>query len=174
MRKILTFTGLAFVLTGLVWAGGFHFGEIKDLGLGIEYFDYAYRAPDGTPVYFIGGKMRYQIALNNESNRTFNNFQAQSFLLYAESRHCDRWYYDGAQLEIKADDPLPGHYASGLKEMSMRKFGNASYEVIYDIPWEVCPGLAYIRVTGRHRNQSGKEETASFNIPLNFELKGKK
>ena len=144
---------------------GWHLGEAKDLDLDIQYLDYAYLTPSGEPVYYIGTTLRFVVTLKNIGNRTFNNFQSKSSLHRSDDFTCQRWWLDNQSAAYQKDSLLPGNSDSGLRPASMRKQEQTSYTVVYPIPWEICPGEAYVRVEGRHQNSSGRDEVASFAIP---------
>ncbi|OGR89754.1 MAG: hypothetical protein A3A86_04540 [Elusimicrobia bacterium RIFCSPLOWO2_01_FULL_60_11] len=150
---------------------GWHFGESKDLGVNIEYFDYVELLPDGTPVYFLGTDMRYQVTLTNEGNRTFNNFQSKAVVKWADDYTCQLWWLDNRTVSYVKDAPLPGASDSGLRPAGMRKGEQSNFMATYPIPMDLCLGDAYLEIQGRHRNSSGKEETASFAIPLKARFK---
>lgn len=166
MKKI-SLLGCAFMLAAMpsLTAAGWHFGEAKDLDVDIQYFDYAFLDASGQPVYYIGSQMRYAVTLKNNGSRTFNNFQSKSQLLWSENVTCQRFWFDNQPVSFQKDALLPGNSDSGLRPAGMRKDESAAYTVTYPIPLEVCPGSVYIKVEGRHRNQSGKDEAASFTIP---------
>jgi len=170
MKKIIGFFAL---LMAMPASGGWHFGEFQGLDVNIEYFDYAYKLPSGEPVYYLGSTMRYQVTLTNTGNRTFNNFQSQTTLRWVGSVSCTRSWYDNQPASFNGGDPLPGNSASGLRDSDMRKGGSASYAVNYAIPLSLCPGQGEIFLEGRHRNNGGNPEAASFRIPLNVQVRRK-
>lgn len=167
MKKFLSGILMGWLLLGAhpIFAG-WHVGEFKDLAVEIEYFDYAYKLPSGEPVYYIGSTMRYRITLRNRGNRTFKNFQSKITLRWAGNFSCKRWWYDNQFASYLLDTLLPGNADSGLRMADMGKGGTVSYEATYYIPWGICPGQAYARIEGRHRNKSGRDSVASFRIPL--------
>lgn len=171
MKKALTTS-----LTGLVlasapaWAG-WHLGEFKDLQVDVQYFDYAYKLPDGEPVYFIGTRMRYRVTLMNGTNRAFNNFQGKATVVWDGNWSCVRTWYDNQSASFQDGTPLPGGSDSGLRVLDMGKGGTASFEATYQILPDVCPGRAQLLVEGRHKNASGSDEVASFRIPLDVQTK---
>ena len=150
-----------------------HLGEAKDIDVDIQYFDYVYLLPDGEPVYYIGSPMRYQVTLKNTGNRSFNNFQAKSTARWSDNFSCQRFWYDNQNASFQKDALMPGNADSGLHPAEMGKQGQASYMTVYNIPMEVCPGQGYIRIEGRHQNSSGKDEVASFDIPIKVKLEKK-
>ncbi|MFC1523008.1 hypothetical protein ACFL6Y_11425 [Elusimicrobiota bacterium] len=118
--------------------------------------------------------MRYVITMENTGNRTFNNFQGKSSLRWAGDFSCTRHWYDNKAAAFARDSLLPGNADAGFHGMSMRKGGSASFEHIYPIPYEMCPGRGYVRVEGRHKNKSGRDEVASFTIPIGIRVERKK
>jgi len=171
MKKfILFFAAIALFGISKPVMAGWHFGEFQTMDVSIEYFDYAFLTPSGQPVYYIGTNMRYRITLKNNGNRTYKNFQSKTVLRWKDSVTCLRWWYDNQTVSYKKDNPLPGNSDSGLRTADMGKKGSTSYEASYYIPWGICPGEAYVLVEGRHKNKSGREEVASFTIPLGVRI----
>ncbi|MEK6544155.1 MAG: hypothetical protein AABZ44_06955, partial [Elusimicrobiota bacterium] len=139
-------------------AAGWHFGESKDLKIDIEYFDYAYKTPEGDPVYFINSTMRYRVFIKNDGNRTFKNFESKAVMRWAADASCTRFWYDGSTASFTKDSLLPGEPDSGFRPMDMGKGGGAAFGDSYYITPEICPGQAYIEISGHHVNSSGKDE----------------
>ena len=156
-----------------LWAtfhSGWHLGEAKDIDVDIQYYDYAYLLPDGEPVYFIGSPMRYQVTLKNDGNRTFNNFQSRATIRWSDNYTCQRFWLDNQTVSYQKDALMPGNSDSGLQTANMGREGDASFISVYSIPMTVCPGQGYIRIEGRHKNASGQDETAAFDIPIGVKI----
>lgn len=153
-------------------AAGLHLGESRAIKTVLDWFDYAYLLPDGEPVYYIGATLRFQVTLDNQTQRTFNNLESRAYLVWAEDASCLRSWYDGSAASFRRGQLLPGSSDSGLRSVPMAKQGGASYMVVYPIPLSMCPGRAEVVIEGRHRNASGRETVASYRIPSGIDLRG--
>ena len=171
MRSVLI--SLAFLAFGgaRVSAAGLHLGELKDVAVDVEYFDYVDQLPGGEPVYYIGSNMRYRVTLKNEGKRSFDNFQLKSTLVWVGDWSCVRWWLDNQSVDYHNGEPLPGNSSTGWRSADMGPEASTSIEASYFLPLQLCPGRAELLIEGRHRNASGREDTGSFRFPIGVTAK---
>ena len=170
IRSLLSSATLLFFVGTLAYSGGWHKGEFKNLDVEIEYRRFAYTLPNGEPVYYIGSTMEYIVTITNTARRKYKNFQSNSVLHWVGSYSCVRWWKDGSKASFTDGSPLPGNSNSGMHPLDLNAGESRKYRVTYHIPYDLCPGRGEIRVLGRHRNSSGRDEVGQYRIPVGVEI----
>ena len=148
-------------LAAAALAGG-HLGEARDIGVDVQYSEYAYLQQDG-PVYDIGTEILYVVTLSNIGNHAFKDLQAKGLFVWAGDYSCD---WNGRTYTYVMGQPLPGTPDSGWRPASMDKGAAASFSATYPIPLTVCPGSqANLIVSARHSNNGQNADAGAFTVP---------
>ena len=156
------FLVLGLLFTTLAWGStAIHIGDVKGLELQVEFRGYQGVAHNGEFLYSKGRALAYQINLINRSNLSFSELEVQSSL-----------HSDGVTCETKTLYPgtkLPGEALSPVHTVSIPPGGEYDYEVIYQVPPQICNSSGNLKVRLQY-NQRGRIHSSTLIAPVHYQF----
>lgn len=165
MKKTMAIVLGSCLMGAALLEAGWNYRRLDNISLiTATYFDYSYM-DRGIPVYQRGEVLKYRVTLTWEGKKKLKNYPIEAGLYWAEDTVC-------GDTIVKAGDPLPDSYRSGIQLISMSRRENTDYfDVAYMIPNTInlCPNTVEIHLDS-HKGRAKNISDESFVVRERFRI----